>query len=115
MKKLLIALFATVLAGAFVFAPDAGAQKKKTETVVFDAGITCDNCRRAVEAAIPFEKGVKDLKVDVAAKKITVVYDPEKTDAEKIRQAIEKLGYSAKIAEPKKPESPENPENPDAD
>ena len=48
---------------------------------------------------VAFEKGVKDLKVDLEKQTITIKYDAAKTNPEKLAAAIEKLGYKAKVAE----------------
>ena len=67
--------------------------------VVFASNIHCANCSRKVQDNIAFEKGVKDLKVDVEGKTITVVFNPAKTDTLKLKKAINKLGYTADIVE----------------
>ena len=65
--------------------------------VVFASNIHCANCSRKVQDNIAFEKGVKDLKVDVEGKTITVVFNPAKTDTLKLKKAINKLGYTADV------------------
>ena len=67
--------------------------------VVFASTIHCDKCGLKVQENIGFEKGVKDLKVDVPGKTITVVFNPSKTDTLKLKKAINKLGYEAEIIE----------------
>lgn len=67
--------------------------------VVFASNIHCANCSRKVQDNIAFEKGVKDLKVDVEGKTITVVFNPAKTDTLKLKKAINKLGYTADVVE----------------
>ena len=99
MKKILLMAIVALITFP-VIVTEAHAQKKKTETVVFDTGITCNNCKKKIEDNLPFEKGVKDLSVDVPSKKVTVVYDPSRTNAEDIRKAIEKLGYKAVLEKP---------------
>jgi len=108
MKRVILIITLAVF-GFGMAAADASAQKKNTETVVFDTSITCNNCKKKLEENIPFEKGIKDMKVDVETKKVTVTYDPAKTDPEKIRAAIEKLGYKA-AAETKKKDGKEDKE-----
>lgn len=67
--------------------------------VVFASTIHCDKCGLKVQENIGFEKGVKDLKVDVPGKTITVVFNPSKTDTLKLKKAINKLGYEAEVVE----------------
>lgn len=65
--------------------------------VVFASTIHCDKCGMKVQENISFEKGVKDLKVDVPGKTITVVFNPARTDTLKLKKAINKLGYEAEV------------------
>ena len=76
--------------------------KAKTETVIFNTSISCDNCKAKLEKHIPFEKGVKNMKVNVEKKTVEVTFDPVKTDKNKIDAAIEKLGYKSEEAKPEK-------------
>lgn len=71
--------------------------KKEYKTVVFEAHLHCKNCVTKVTENISFEKGVKDLKVDLEQKRITITYDDSKTSVEKLAAAIEKLGYETKV------------------
>jgi len=75
------------------------AQKPKSdkETVVFDVSMTCENCQKKIEKNIAFEKGVTDMKVDLASKTVQLEYKPSQTTVEKLQAAIEKLGYEVKI------------------
>ena len=109
MKRLIISLF-VVSCGLFILGPqlsfaagtpsavyqnDKKDVKKKTETVTFKTSMTCKNCVKKIEGNIPFEKGVRDLKVSLEDKLVTITYDPSKTDEETLCKAIEKLGYTA--------------------
>ena len=67
--------------------------------VVFATSIHCANCGKKVQENIAFEKGVKDLKVDVPSKTVTVVFNDSKTDTLKLKKAINKLGYTADVVE----------------
>lgn len=75
------------------------AQKPKSdkETVVFDVSMTCENCQKRIEKNIAFEKGVTDMKVDLANKTVQIEYKPSQTTVEKLQAAIVKLGYEVKI------------------
>ena len=67
--------------------------------VVFATSIHCANCGKKVQENISFEKGVKDLKIDVPTKMVTVTFNTAKTDTTKLKKAINKLGYSAEVVE----------------
>lgn len=71
--------------------------KAKVETAVYDVALHCANCQAKVEKTIPFEKGVKDVAVNLETKTVTVKFDPKKNTAEGIRKAIEKLGYTTTL------------------
>ncbi len=75
----------------------AKAPKGEIKTVVFSTKLHCKNCVAKVNENISFEKGVKDLKVDLEAQTITIKYDSSKTSAEKLAAAINKLGYPATV------------------
>ena len=67
--------------------------------VVFATSIHCANCGKKVQENISFEKGVKDLKVDVPTKQVTITFNPTKTDTVKLKKAINKLGYDAVVVD----------------
>lgn len=71
--------------------------KGEVRTVVFKSNMHCQKCADKVNGNIAFEKGVKDLKVDVKNETITIKYDPAKTSVEKLAAAIVKLGYTAEV------------------
>ena len=72
--------------------------KKKGEVkeVTFLVHLHCENCVKKVQENIAFEKGVKDLKVSLDDQTVALKYDSAKTSAEKLKAAIEKLGYEVK-------------------
>lgn len=69
------------------------AGKKELTTVVYQAEISCENCKAKLEKNIPFEKGVKKLTVDLEKKTVTVSFRGDKNNAENIKKAIEELGF----------------------
>lgn len=77
----------------------ASAQKKEPlRTVTFDTNLVCENCKKKIENAIPFERGVKDLIVDVPTKQVTVTFDPAKTDTLTLEKAFAKIQIEAAVA-----------------
>lgn len=74
------------------------AQNKKkgnTEEVTFEVSMTCNNCKKRIEKTIPWEKGVKDMNVDLPTKTVTVKYDTRKTSVEALKKAIEDLDFAS--------------------
>lgn len=70
-------------------------QEKKEETLKIKTSAVCNMCKERIESNLPFEKGVRDVKLDVKSKMLTVVYKPSKTNPDKIRAAVNKIGYDA--------------------
>jgi len=69
---------------------------KKDVEVLFSVPIDCPNCQKKLEAKLPYEKGVKDLKIDLEKHTIWLLFSPDKTNKEKLAKALDKLGYPAK-------------------
>jgi copper chaperone CopZ len=97
-RKILTILILAFAAGLTLNAQentDKGKEKKKkSEKVTFVVSMFCENCKIKIEKNISWEKGVKDLTVDLEKKTVTIVYNPQKTTEEKLKMAIEKLGYT---------------------
>lgn len=72
----------------------AQGQKQADQVVEFSVSLHCENCVKKVESNIPYEKGVKELSVNLEQKKVTITFQPAKTSADKLRVALEKLGYT---------------------
>ena len=75
----------------------AMAQKKQVDlkTTVFQTDVDCENCAKKVDNSIPYQKGVKEVKVDVDTKIVTVTYDPAKTNDEALVKAFTKIKIKA--------------------
>ncbi|MDP4280853.1 MAG: heavy metal-associated domain-containing protein [Bacteroidota bacterium] len=71
------------------------AQTAKSETVKIKTSAVCSQCKERIEKGLAFEKGIKDVDLDVMTKIATVRYNPLKTTPDAIRRAISKLGYDA--------------------
>ena len=65
------------------------------DTVKIHTSAVCETCKEALEKDLSFEKGVKSSDLDLVSKDITVVYDADRTNPEKIRLRISKVGYDA--------------------
>ena len=75
--------------------------EKKIADVTFNVSMHCKSCQDKIERTIPFEKGVKDLTVDLEHKTVKVIYDPRKTNEEKLKKAFEALDYTCERIEDK--------------
>ncbi len=67
----------------------------KITKVTIKVPVQCGMCKAKIEKNIGYEKGVKEVIVDLTTKEVTIEYIPEKTNPENLRLAISKLGYDA--------------------
>ena len=65
------------------------------QTIVIKTSAVCGDCKKNIETALNYTKGVKSSNLDVDSKEVTVVYKADRTTPEKIRIAIAKAGYDA--------------------
>ena len=84
---------------------DAMAQKKSDaalKTTVFMTDVDCETCAKKIDNSIPFQKGVKEVKVDVPSRKVTVTYDATKSSDEALIKAFKKIKINAEGAKVQK-------------
>lgn len=67
----------------------------ETDTIHIQTSAVCETCKKILENDLSFEKGVKKSTLDLETKILTVIYNSEKTNPEKIRLAVTKSGYDA--------------------
>ena len=92
MKKIFI-----ILAALGVMLVTEASKPKAKRTVLYRTSIECKSCKTKVLDNIAFEKGVKDVSVNLPEKTVKIVFDEAKTDTLTLANAIRKLGYSAKV------------------
>jgi len=88
------ALFTISLSSAQETKKKAVVAKETTKFLI--ENMSCDNCIKKIEKNIAFEKGVTDLKCDLATKTVEVTYRTDKTSDEKLIKAFDKIKYKAK-------------------
>lgn len=69
--------------------------KKSSGEIKIQTSAVCGMCKDRIETDLSKENGVKSVSLDTDTKIVTVGYNPEKTDPDKIRTAISKIGYDA--------------------
>ena len=99
MKKIILMCLVAIM-GVGVCSSYAQKKEAATKTTVTD--IDCENCAKKITNSIPFQKGVKDVKVDVPTKKVTVTYDAAKTNDAALLKAFQKVKVKAEVAPEKK-------------
>lgn len=80
-----------ILSSAMLFAQKA---PKGTPLIMKTSG-QCEMCKDRLETAFAYEKGVYSSSFDIETKEFTVYYNPKKTDPDKIRKAVNAVGYDA--------------------
>lgn len=71
------------------------AQSGNEKTIQIKTSAVCGMCKKSLEKAMAYEKGVKKSSLDVDSKMLTVSFDPKKTNEDKIRKAVNDTGYDA--------------------
>ena len=99
MKKILMICLALVMGLGMCAAAGKPAQKKEV-TTVFVTAIDCEHCVKKIMNNVPsLGKGIKDVKVDLPKKEVTVIYDASKNNDENIVKGFATIKVKA---EPKK-------------
>ncbi|MCG3165005.1 MAG: hypothetical protein POELPBGB_00765 [Bacteroidia bacterium] len=57
--------------------------------------LKCGSCGENISSHVKAEKGITDVAIDPKTNTITVIFDAAKTNADKIRKAINKAGFDA--------------------
>ena len=116
MKKLtqpLLKLVGDLLVFAVFLAVLANAQTKKEVVFSTEPEIHCESCVNKIKNNIRFEKGVKAINPDLNTKLVTIQYDSEKTDPDKLIKAFAKINYKATVVEPKNEDKEDKKDNKD--
>ena len=94
MKAKVLAVLAAIVMG-LSFTVSAKDVKNTTSKVTFLVSMHCESCQKRIENSLSFEKGVKGLNVNLPKKTVTIEYQSDKTSPDKLKAAIQKLGYTA--------------------
>lgn len=71
------------------------ADHSKFASVDIHSNAVCDMCQTTIQTEMLYVKGVQAVKVNLETNTIHVDYKANKTDPDKLRQAVAKLGYMA--------------------
>ena len=95
MKKTVISIFfLAFMLGTLSMVKGQDPEPKEKEIKIQTSAI-CGMCEERIETNMAYEKGVKSVELDDKTKIVTIKYKTAKTDPEKLRKAISKLGYDA--------------------
>lgn len=56
-------------------------------------GMTCAGCERTVSKVVGNIEGVTSSKAELSSSTVTVEYDPSKVSIDKIKEAVNRVGY----------------------
>ncbi|XP_074521011.1 copper-transporting ATPase 2 [Halichoeres trimaculatus] len=68
-------------------------------TTIWIVGMTCNSCVQSIEGRISQMTGVESIVVSLEEEKGTVTFDPSVTEPERIRAAVEEMGFDASLEE----------------
>ncbi len=92
-KKSFIKIYC--LAIFILLANNVIAQRVKNDTIIITTSAQCEICKERIEKNLVYEPGIKSANLNLETKNVTIVYKPEKIDANKIKEVISKTGYDA--------------------
>lgn len=85
-----------VLIGFYSFSQKVTSQKsEKLKEIKIETSAQCEMCKERIEKDMAFVNGVKEVKLDLETMILSVKYKISKTDTNKIRKAVSKIGYDA--------------------
>lgn len=74
---------------------------KDVKTLVFTTTpqMHCINCENKIKMNMRFEKGVKKIDTSIPDQTVTIQYDADKTNSDKLIKGFTKIGYSARLVQ----------------
>ncbi len=72
-------------------------KSKEIKEISFNCAIDCHSCEKKIMSNIPYEKGVKDVSVDLENHKVTIKYRNDKNNEQNLLQALNNLGYKTTL------------------
>ena len=87
--------FFLVVICILIFAGNVFSQDKKTDTIKIKTSAVCGMCKDRIEGGLAFEKGVRDVTLDVDTKIVMIRYNAKSISPDELRKKISKLGYDA--------------------
>lgn len=72
----------------------------KTKTVFTLDHQMSEHCEKKIKSNLRYEKGVSDIDVSLKQNTITITYDKDKTNPEKLLAGFKKIGFNAEVVNP---------------
>lgn len=91
MKRIFIVMVAIIFATTFNISAE---QQTAPVTTTFTANITCQNCVNRITKALSQERGVRDLRINLATRTVAVTYRPDRITKGQVSKKISDLGFN---------------------
>lgn len=91
MKKIISILTILLTISILTFA----IEPPKTAEIKIKTSAKCGMCKKRIERDLGVSKGIVKSNLDLDDKVVTITYNTKKTNPEKIKQVISKIGYDA--------------------
>jgi len=85
----------TSMLGAHKFPATPPASSEARDVTLIVANMRCGGCMAAVEKALLASPGVTNARSNLAAKRVAVRFDPQRTDSEALANVLERAGFHA--------------------
>ncbi len=95
MKQLILSAICVLGLASTALADSKVAKIKVKASIYCDHCQKCESCGKRLENAIYDVKGVKRMDLNTADNTVEIVYNAEKTNPDKLRAAIAKVGFDA--------------------
>lgn len=93
MKKIVLLTMLILMVIPISRAQKNNSTSKTPEIVVFTVNMDCHNCVEKITKQLTFEKGVRDLYVNLENQVVAVKFRPDKTNKAHLKKVLEKMEY----------------------
>ena len=95
MKKITSILSILLIISSLAFAKQTFIAPPKTAEIKIKTSAVCGMCKKRIERDLGVTKGIVNSNLNVSDKIVTITYNTKKTNPEKIKAVISKIGYDA--------------------
>lgn len=96
MKTIIISALLLLAGSSAAYSASRGATKESCDTtfvLTVSPKMHCQNCVNKVKKNIRFEKGVKDIAVNLEKNQVTIKADKNKTNTQSLAKGFARIGY----------------------
>ncbi|MFT7344814.1 MAG: mercuric ion binding protein [Lentimonas sp.] len=85
----------TLITIAFAFFAMTSFGQSKVEEVKIHTSAECGSCKKRIEGALNYTKGIRFAELDLKTKDVTVQFNSDKITLAEVKSVINKTGYDA--------------------